>query len=165
MLPVWRVFRSVALRYPSLLAIAGPSALITVIASWVALLAVGWALIYWPRLPEKFSFAPGLDPSNQASFIDALYLSLYTLSTLGYGTITPTPGWLRIASTGEALIGFGLLTASLTWVVSIYPPLTRRRSLAQQIALVRDAESQTGISVTQPAPKPPSAGSRRSLCS
>ncbi len=49
----------------------------------------------------------------------------------------------------EGLLGFGLLTASLTWVVSIYPPLARRRSLAHQIALIRDAEAQSGISVAQ----------------
>lgn len=49
----------------------------------------------------------------------------------------------------EALVGFGLLTASLTWVISIYPPLTRRRSLAQRIALIRDAESETGVSLAQ----------------
>lgn len=146
---VWRVFRWFGQRYPSLIALAGPSALITVIASWAALLAVGWALIYWPRLPEQFLLAPGLDPSEQQGFVDALYLSLVTLSTLGYGNIAPTSDLLRVLMPLEALIGFGLLTASLTWVVSIYPPLTMRRAFAQQIALVRDAELETGISVTQ----------------
>ncbi len=38
---VWRAFRLVARRYPSLLALAGPSALVCVIANWVVLLAVG----------------------------------------------------------------------------------------------------------------------------
>jgi voltage-gated potassium channel Kch len=146
---VWRVFRLFARRYPSLLALAGPSALVATIASWTVLLAVGWALIYWPRLPEAFSFSPTLNPSKQTSFIDALYVSLYTLSTLGYGTISPSPGWLRIVATLEAVIGFALLTASLTWVVSIYPPLTRRRSLAQRIALLGEAESSVGLSITQ----------------
>ncbi len=146
---VWRLFRSVARRYPSLLALAGPSALTTVIANWVALLTVGWALIYWPRLSEQFLLAPGLEPSEQQGFVGALYLSLVTLSTLGYGNIAPTSDLLRVPVPLEALIGFGLLTSSLTWVVSIYPPLTKRRSLAQQIALVRAAESETGISVTQ----------------
>lgn len=147
---VWRVFRSVARRrYPSLLSLAGPSALITVIASWIALQTVGWAFIYWPRLSEQFLLAPGLDPSEQQGFVDALYLSLVTLSTLGYGNIAPTSDLLRVLVPLEALIGFGLLTASLTWVVSIYPPLTRHRAFAQQIALVRDAESETGISLTK----------------
>ncbi len=147
---VWRVFRSVARRrYPSLLSLAGPSALITVIASWVALQTVGWAFIYWPRLSEQFLLAPGLDPSEQQGFVDALYLSLVTLSNLSYGNIAPTSDLLRVLVSLKALIGFGLLTASLTWVVSIYPPLTRRRAFDQHIALVRDAESETGISLTK----------------
>ncbi len=65
----------------SLLLLAGPTILLTIIITWGALLTFGWALLYWPRLPEEFWFAPGLDPSNQASFIDALYFSLMSLST------------------------------------------------------------------------------------
>ena len=80
---VWRVFRRlVARRYRSLLALAGPSALVAVIASWVVLLAVGFALLYWPRLPGGFAFATALDPWKEGGFIDALYLSLVTLATL-----------------------------------------------------------------------------------
>jgi hypothetical protein len=146
---VWLVYRRVAPRYPSLLALAGPSALVAILLSWVGLVAVGWALVYWPRMPESFLLSPGLGPSGAEGFVDALYLSLMTLTTLGYGTITPSPNWLRIVAMLEALVGFGLLTASLTWVISIYPPLTRRRSLAQQIALIRDSESKTGVSVAQ----------------
>ncbi len=146
---VWRAFRPLARRYPSLLTLAGPAALLAIIASWVSLVAVGWALVYWPRLPEQFLLAPGLKPSEQAGFVDALYFSLVTLTTLGFGNIAPTSDWLRVLSPLEGLLGFGLLTASLTWVVSIYPPLTRRRALAQQVALVRDAESESGVSVAR----------------
>lgn len=115
----------------------------------VSLLAIGWALVYWPRLPEQFLRAPGLRPSEQAGFVDALYFSLVTLTTLGFGNIAPTSDWLRLLSPLEGLLGFGLLTASLTWVVSIYPPLTRRRALAQQVALIRDAESESGVSMAR----------------
>ncbi len=146
---VWRAYSLVARRYPSLLGLAGPSALLAVISSWVLLLAVGWALVYWPRLSQQFLLAPGLKPSEHAGFVDALYFSLVTLSTLGYGNIAPTSDWLRVLAPLEALLGFGLLTASLAWVVSVYPPLTRRRALAQQISLVRGAESETGVAVAR----------------
>ncbi len=143
---VWGLFRRIAAprRRRAWLSFAGPVALLAVIGSWVVLLWVGWALIYWPRLPEQFSFFPGLDPRAQDGFVDALYLSLMTMTTLGYGSITPTPGWLRILATLQALAGFGLLTASVTWVLSLYPAFFRRQSLAQEISLVGESERETG---------------------
>jgi voltage-gated potassium channel Kch len=140
---VWRLFRRAALLRPGVLTLAGPAALVAVIAGWAALLAVGWALIYWPFLPEGFLLATGLDPSTQGGFLDALYLSVVTLATLGYGDIAPTDGLLRLLAPLEALVGFGLLTASITWVLSIYPALSRRRTLAHEILLLRDAEPET----------------------
>ena len=139
MVIVWGLFRRVAVRRPALLSLAGPSILLTIIASWVALLAVGWALIYWPRMPEGVLLQTGLDPSRQGGFIDAFYLSLVTLATLGYGDITPTSGWLRVLGPLEALVGFGLLTASLTWLLSLYPTFERRQSLARGYPLTRVA--------------------------
>ncbi len=141
---LWRVFRRVARRYPSLLALAGPSALVAVIANWAVLLAVGFALVYWPRLPGGFAFATALDPSKEGGFVEALYLSLVTLATLGFGDITPTSGWLRVLTPLEALLGFGLLTAALSWVLSIYPVLRRRRSLAREVTLLRNSEPRLG---------------------
>ncbi len=142
---VWRLFRRIAApRRRALLSFAGPSALLTIIASWVLLLWVGWALIYWPRMPENFSFSPGLDPRTQDGFVDALYLSLTTMTTLGYGDVTPSAGWLRILATLQAMTGFGLLTASVTWVLSLYPAFHRRQSLAQEISLVGESERQDG---------------------
>jgi voltage-gated potassium channel Kch len=141
---VWRAFCLLARRYPSLLALAGPSALVAVIANWVVLLAGGFALVYWPRLPGGFAFAAALDPSQEGGIADALYLSLVTLATLGFGDITPTTGWLRVLTPLEALLGFGLLTAALSWVISVYPVLRRRRSLAREVTLLRDFEPEAG---------------------
>ncbi len=150
---IWRVFHRAAARRRVFLELAGPSILISIILSWVLLLTIGWALILWPRLPEDFLLATGLDPSNQSGFIDALYLSLVTLVTLGYGDITPTSGWLRVLLPLEALVGFGLLTAAISWVLSIYPVLSRRRSLAYEIHLTREAEQQTGDPIEQTSPE------------
>lgn len=139
---IWRrSFRKLAKRCPGMLTLGGPTTVLAVILSWTVLLTVGWALIYWPYLPDGFLFATGLEPSNQDGPVDALYLSL---ATLGYGDITPTGGVLRILVPLEALLGFGLLTAGLSWVLSIYPALSRRRTFAHEIALTRRAESEIG---------------------
>ncbi len=144
---VWRGFRLAATRRSALLELAGPTVLLTVIGTWTSLVAVGFALIYWPRLPASFLFSTGLEPSANAGFIDALYLSAVTLATLGYGDITPASDWLRVLAPIEALTGFGILTAAISWVLSIYPVLSRRRSLAREATLLRKAEVDVGAAV------------------
>lgn len=142
---VWKGFRLVATRRPTLLELAGPVVLLAVIGTWTSLVTVGFALVYWPRLPASFLFSTGLEPSANAGFIDALYLSAVTLGTLGYGDITPTSDWLRLLAPVEAMIGFGILTAAISWVLSIYPTLSRRRSLVREIALLREGDAGAAV--------------------
>lgn len=148
---VWRSLRLI--QRPGALSMAGPLSVVAVIAGWTTLLAVGWALVYWPYLPGKFLFQTGLDPRAQDGLVDALYYSLVTLATLGYGDIVPTNEVFRVLAPIETLIGFGLLTGGLTWVLSIYPALTRRRSLAQQVTVLHEAESESGIDVVESRPE------------
>ncbi len=114
---LWRGIRRIGHRYPLAQELCGPVTLLAVIASWAALLALGWAFVFWPHLARGFLLAPGLGSSAQGGFVDALYISLVTLTTLGYGDITPTSSWLKVLVPFEALVGFGLLTASLSWVI------------------------------------------------
>lgn len=139
---VWRAFRGRLIRARRL-AVAGPIALIVVIGSWACLLWLGWALILWPHMPHAFHFA-GPPPGN--SLVESLNLSLVTLTTLGFGDITPAVPWLRILLPFEALLGFGLLSASISWLLLLYPALSRRRSLAYEVSLLRKAEDQSGRS-------------------
>ena len=146
---LWRGVRRIGVRYPLAQELCGPATLLCVIASWTTLLAAGWAFVFWPHLEEGFLLASGPYSSALGGFVDALYLSLVTLTTLGYGDITPTVGWLKVLVPLEAMVGFGLLSASLSWVVSLYPVFSRHRSLAHEVSLVRKAERETGIGVRQ----------------
>lgn len=121
--------------------LSGPAAMVLVIASWAALVAVGWALIYWPHVPDEFSYSPGLAPEARSNFLDALYLSVVAVATLGLGDIVPAAPVLRLLVPLEALLGFALLTAAVSWVLQIYPALTRRRALALRLDAVRRAET------------------------
>jgi len=120
--------------------LAGPLTMITVIATWGVLLVLGWALIYLPHLPGSFSYAPGLDPAVRSQLADALYLSLLVGATLGFGDIVPQAGWLRLLTPLQAFIGFALFTASVTWILQIYPALGRRRALAVRLRLLTDQQ-------------------------
>jgi hypothetical protein len=119
--------------------LAGPLAMVAVVATWALMIVLGWALIYLPQMPDGFVFASGLQPTRRVDFLDALYLSLVTVATLGFGDIVPVKSWLRLAAPLQALMGFALLTASVSWVLEVYPALTRRRGLAVRLALLRRA--------------------------
>lgn len=138
---VWRLTRR---RRPRLRQLGGPLSMVTVTLTWVVLVALGAALLYWPHLPDGFSYAAGLDPLR-GEFLDAIYLSLVTVTTLGFGDIVPTDPWLRLVPPVEALIGFALLTAVVSWVLQVYPALTRRRGLALRLAFLRDAGTLDGL--------------------
>ncbi len=126
--------------------LAGPLAMIAVVATWGAFIVLGWALIYWPHLPASFSFSPGLRPASRSDLLDALYVSLVTVATLGFGDIVPTTGWLRLIAPLQALVGFGLLTAAGTWVLQIFPALGRRRTLSLRVTVLRRAKAEDTVS-------------------
>ncbi|MDX3231371.1 potassium channel family protein [Streptomyces sp. ME19-01-6] len=122
----------------------GPLAMVTVVGMWAGVIILGWAIVYWPHMPGAFTFTPGSGAANQPALLDSLYLSLVTVATLGLGDVVPAEGWLRLVSPLEALVGFALLTATVSWVLEIYPSLTRRRVLAVRLALLRGSDPTTG---------------------
>jgi voltage-gated potassium channel Kch len=130
-------FRSVGL-------LVGPLSYVAVVAAWAALLAVGWALVFLPHLPEGFTFDPGLDPADHSGFADALYVSLVNLTSLGYGDISPASSLLRLLGPIETMFGLGLLTASISWLISIYNAISRRDSLAHEVLLAKQSEERLG---------------------
>src|SRR3954447_12265711 len=69
------------------------------------------------------------------------------MTTLGLGDVAPVPSGLRLLATTEAFLGFGLLTASVSWIVLLYPALSRTRLLARSVSILSDAERKSGISV------------------
>jgi hypothetical protein len=119
-----------------------------VIAAWAALAAIGWALLYLPHLPDGFVFGAGVP--QRGDFVEALYISLVTLSTVGFGEIVPAHPLLRLVAALQAVTGFGLLTATVTWILQTYPALNRRRALAHQLNLFREAAGPDGLASLEP---------------
>ncbi|GAB3110161.1 hypothetical protein GCM10027160_10060 [Streptomyces calidiresistens] len=143
---LWRISRSLPRRGggrgPG--GLVGPLGMMTVISLWGVLTALGWALLYWPNLPELFVFDSELDPAEHGGFLDALYMSLVALTTLGLGDVAPADGWLRLAVPIEAMFGFVLLSAVVSWILGIYPTLGHRRQLAGRLHLLRVHDHLTG---------------------
>ncbi|WP_052498903.1 potassium channel family protein [Streptomyces vietnamensis] len=140
---VWRLSAHRGARWRPV-GLAGPVGMMTVVTIWACVVAVGCALIYWPHMPDDFSYATDLTPSEHAGPLDALYVSLVTLATLGLGDIAPTSGWLRLLTPIEALVGFALLSATVAWILGIYPALARRRALALRLSHLRRSRVTAG---------------------
>ncbi|HET9199000.1 MAG TPA: potassium channel family protein [Solirubrobacterales bacterium] len=124
--------------------LAGPLGYVAVVSTWATLLAVGWALVFLPQLPGGFNFDPALNPAEHTGFLDALYISLVNLTSLGYGDISPATPLLRVLGPVETMFGLGLLTASISWLISIYGAISRRDSLAHEVHLAKETEERLG---------------------
>jgi hypothetical protein len=123
---VWRLLRL----FPSgrrIASLTGPLGIAMVVLTWGLTAVLGWMLIYFAQMPDGFSYGSELNPADRNNLLDSLYLSLVTVATLGFGDIVPTSTSLRVAVPLEALFGFMLLTAAVSWVLQIYPALHRRR--------------------------------------
>ncbi len=140
----WRTFRAAAQRWPAMITFAGPAALLLIILAWTGLVVFGCSLVYLPHIGSAFTVAPGMNPAEHRAYIDAFNVSLGALITVG-GDFNAKSSWIRLLMGVEAVIGFGLLTASVSWLLSIYPVLEQRRSLAQQATLLHHAQLETGF--------------------
>lgn len=132
---VWTVSKLTGHRFGSTV---GPAAMVTAVVLWVALQGLGWALVYVPHIPGGFVYSSGVDPAQYNDFVEALHVSFVTLATLGFGDVVATDPWVRMATPLEALTGFALLTAALTWFSQVYQPLSRRRALALELKGLTD---------------------------
>jgi Ion channel len=121
-------------------AASGPLAAISVVLAWAAIQGVGWALIYLPHVPDGFSYSEGIDPERYPDPLEALYFSLVSLSTLGFGEVVPTDPLLRLLAPLQAVTGFALLTGGATWLLQLFPTLARRRSTALNLTLLGRAQ-------------------------
>lgn len=131
---VWATFRRAArllgrARGQRLLDLAGPLLAPVTVAVWAAALVFGCTLLYLPRAADLVQ----PDAPESASWIEALYYSGYTASTLGLGDLTPTTHGLRILTIVQALSGFMLLTVAVSYIISVYGHRGRETALATDV--------------------------------
>ena len=118
---IFKFFR----RRPSALSMAGPLSIVLIILCWALGQALGFALIYWAGFPDKFQLSTPEQTRTAGGFWTMLYFSLQMMTSLGIGDVLPKMNWLRVTAALQALVGFGLLTASVSSIVLIYPALAR----------------------------------------
>jgi len=128
---MWQLFRLIARALPRsrnyMLSFMGPTLVVAVITMWVALLIIGFALICWPALGTGIQMDSGATPTD---FATAIYYSGYSITTLGTGDITPRTTLYRLLMILEAMLGFSVVTMTLTFLESVYSRLIQRNVFA-----------------------------------
>ncbi|MGB3202730.1 MAG: potassium channel family protein, partial [Nodosilinea sp.] len=127
----WELFRLLSKvpfrKREQILSYCGPTLLIIIVTVWVCSFTVGFGLFYWPTLGSGIQSSQGQQPTDLAT---ALYYSGYTLTTLGVGDLVPQNDFWRLVTILEAAVGFSIITASLTYLLSVYISLTKRNAFA-----------------------------------
>lgn len=129
---VWRVARKVAFglgrrRRHKLLNAVGPGLMPLLIITYIALLTLAFALLYLPHVPANFTIN---GPKGDAPWLNAVYFSGCTLTTLGYGDIVPSTGGLRFLALVEAASGFALISLAITYLLVVNTALEHKRTVA-----------------------------------
>src|SRR5581483_479288 len=139
---IWKTFRRLSSRNRGFLTFAGPVAILVTITTWAVLTVLGFALIYLPDINAGYVYTNGIHQATIPLWgaVDSSIEALITLSDGAYAK----PVWMRLMRSSEAVIGFGLLTASMSWLLSLYPVLENRRSVAHRATLLHHAELETG---------------------
>lgn len=129
---LWRVGRAAAAHLPGRRLVLSSSAPLMALATpfaWITFLTVGFALFYHPVI-GSFPADPATDGPR---WVASLYFSGYVTATLGLGDMIPVGAVWRIASVTQAALGFGLFSASITYILSIYGRHTEDAALALQL--------------------------------
>ncbi|MCD0448814.1 potassium channel family protein [Actinocorallia sp. API 0066] len=86
---------------------------IALLLSIVDLVVVFFALLYYARAHEF---------TGLTTRLDALYFSVSTLCTVGYGDIVPVATWAKVLTTVQMVFDLVIVTSVLTLVLSRRPP-------------------------------------------
>ena len=123
-----------------LLSFGGPAAMAADLLTWVLGLWLGFALIYAPFV-DAFQYSP-TGSSGHAGFLEALYLSGASLTTVGFGDVVAGSHVLRLVTILEAASGLAVITAAIAYVTAVYPRVSLVRAAA---SWATDLEADTEV--------------------
>lgn len=129
---LWRVALAVHRRRDggTFLVAAGVAIVVSVMATWVATLLVGWVMIFSSSDGAVRAASTGVP----GDLVDRIYFAGYTMLTLGLGDQVPGDGIWQLATVLATGTGLALVTLSITYLVPVASAVVQRRQLAAQIA-------------------------------
>jgi hypothetical protein len=105
----------------------GPLLMPILIVVFFIMVLVGFALIYVPRMPAEF-FIEG--PAPRSPWFASIYFSGITMTTVGYGDVSPLSPEMRMVALLESASGFGFISLSITYLIAVYSALQQRSAAA-----------------------------------
>jgi len=110
-----------------ILSAIGPLLMPSLIAFFILMLLIGFALIYLPRMQTDFK-VDGTAYGSQV--LQAFYFSGTTFLTIGYGDIMPISSATRIIALFEGATGLAIISLAITYLLTVYNALERKRAVA-----------------------------------
>ncbi|HEX3424765.1 MAG TPA: potassium channel family protein [Acidimicrobiales bacterium] len=103
-----------------------PTMVAMTLVVWLAVPVLGFSLIYWPAIAHR-DFAVG---HAGHSFGTAVYFSAATLTSLSFSDVQPVSLAYHAVAAMETLVGLGILTLSISYVLNLYRVLQDQGILA-----------------------------------
>ncbi|MCU4925137.1 potassium channel family protein [Halobacteria archaeon AArc-dxtr1] len=125
----WRGLRSASNDNPRVLSTAGPLILTLTLATWIALLWLGWTLLFAGGRTALVSAHTG-DPATWSGYA---YYVAYTMFTNGNGDYTPTSATWEIASSLTTATGMALVTLGVSYILTVLGAVSEKRSFASDV--------------------------------
>ncbi|WP_247729673.1 ion channel [Halovivax limisalsi] len=127
---IWWALRRFSRRSSLVRTLAGPVILVASLATWMALLWLGWT----------FVFAAGEVPlvdtvgGGSLTWSDRFYVAGYALFSLGNGDFAPSSSRWQFVTVLATASGLSLITLAVTYVLSVLDAVTQKRSFAAGVA-------------------------------
>jgi hypothetical protein len=116
---IWRILRVIGGRRankPKILALGVPLMIGGTLVMWLGLIVLGFGSLYYVGLEHgHFSVGENLN----VTLLTGFYLSAVSVSTLGYGDVTPITSLFKIATSLQALTGLTIIALGVSYVLNI----------------------------------------------
>lgn len=130
---VWRVIQVGDRRTDrGLSRVGGPVAITAGVGSWVVAIWFGFGLIWLGTASAIDAPSTGIF-EDSFGLVDALYFSGSVLTTIGFGDVVASGGATRLVAVFEGAVGLGVLSALISYVLSLYPLVTEKRVIASRL--------------------------------
>ncbi|MDQ2049415.1 potassium channel family protein [Natronolimnohabitans sp. A-GB9] len=125
----WRTLRKASDDHPRVLSLAGPLILALTLAMWIALLWLGWTLLFAGDETALVSPHTG----EPADWSGRFYYVAYTMFTNGNGDYSPTTGGWEIASALTTATGMAFVTLGVSYILTVLGAVSEKRSFASDV--------------------------------